>query len=744
MAKNDKNDKPRVSGPIIKLAKSVQSNLDKLYQNTYYSSNSNLKDLNTIKANIDKSIDNIITNNINNVGIPNISKLYLRLKKTQGDKSIAKNITDLFDDRQMMDTILSTYMQNTYLKDMDNEIDVVCKYMPKLLEALDTRKDNVLSADHFSKDFITICNSSNVSKENTFNDRINTIKKKYKLAELLEDTYDRASKYGEEFIYIVPYKKALAKLLKTKGGTTMTSKMNMEQATIVTESGIEKPFQMAKPDFAITEKDKALNINIELEQSNMIVSLVQDRFNAVKKKKTIHEQSLNEGTKIVTDGNMMDDLDYSEVEKDDKTNDGLITQGKDDAEKKLDIPGCIVKRIDRSHIIPIYIEDIPLGYYYLEFKDSDEITSDLSLTDPIMGLKANSARKLLDQPEQVKRDQMLRYISGQLSSFIDSKFINANQDLSKEIYMILKHNDIYNTPSQEKLKVTFLPPEDVVHVYFKKDERTHRGISDLARALFPAKLYGSLYVTNTLTILTRGQDKRVYYVKQNIETNIAKVLLNTIEQIKKSNFGIRQIENMNHILNITGKFNDYVIPVGANGDSPVQFEVMQGQNVEIKTELMNMLEEMAINSTDVPLELIQARQSIDYAVQLTMTNSKFLRKVYNRQARFESPASDIITKIYNAEFEEDDELTINLPPPMFLNITNTNQIMDNTNQLVESVTDMEMAEEQDDELKAIFKRNLKRHYLGSFIDLDVVERIKNKSKQEQQLKKGPQDQQEQQ
>ena len=50
---------------------------------------------------------------------------------------------------------------------------------------------------------------------------------------------------------------------------------------------------------------------------------------------------------------------------------------------------------------------------------------------------------------------------------------------------------------------------------------------------------------------------------------------------------------------------------------------MQGQQIEIKTELLNLLEEAAINSTGVPLELIQSRQSPDYAMQLTMSKTKF-------------------------------------------------------------------------------------------------------------------------
>jgi hypothetical protein len=339
-----------------------------------------------------------------------------------------------------------------------------------------------------------------------------------------------------------------------------------------------------------------------------------------------------------------------------------------------------------------------------------------------------------NKEDLAKRDQVLNYLANQLSGYIDAKFINSNQDLKKEIYMILKHNDNVNVNQSMNMRVTFIPPEDMIHMHFRKDPKTHRGISDLERAIIPAKLYCCLYTTNAIGVLTRGQDKRIYYVKQNVETNISKTLLNTINQIKKSNFGIRAIDNMDNILNITGRFNDWIIPTG-NGDPPIQFEMMQGQNIEIKTELLNILEEMSVNSTDVPLELIQARQSIDYAVQLTMTNSKFLRKVYNRQSVCEEIFSRLCTKIYNAEYEEDDVLNVTLPPPMFLNITNTMQMLTNTNDFCEGLVNIEMADEEDDMTKVIYGKLLKKHYLGSYMDVDLMERLAIKARQQAALKK---------
>ena len=78
------------------------------------------------------------------------------------------------------------------------------------------------------------------------------------------------------------------------------------------------------------------------------------------------------------------------------------------------------------------------------------------------------------------------------------------------------------------------------HVYFKLDPKTHRGISDLHKSLVPAKMWVSLSTTSAIGTMTRGYDRRVYYVRQNVDTNISQTLLYTINQITKANFGTRE------------------------------------------------------------------------------------------------------------------------------------------------------------------------------------------------------------
>lgn len=755
MAKNDKNQR-RANSLITKLSDTVQNSLDNLYSKTYYSQPSNKQDLDSIKNKLDSSIDNIVSVNMSNTGKGTMSTLYSRMQQNApkfggpNDEN-GKKLEELINDNQVIESGLMGFINNTTtVFDYDNKIDTILKYMPRLQEALDTRKDNVLSADHFSKDFINIT-SSNISNDSeTYNEHIKFVKDTYKFQDLTDEIYDTASKYGEAFVYIVPYKKAVARLLRHKNN--IRADLNIKEGSILTESG--DVLSMDKMPDGITKdsfQELGLN-NIELECSTgCINSVVENVMKFEKAAQSLNEMSLNyegvnfseetilesaENIRDVVKGRfdrtIKDDLSFDNF--DDRGQDGLVDRNKTKRnakdDKYINVPGTIVKVLERKHVIPIYIEDYCFGYYYIEVDGPYNPVGDYDkMQDPTMALKGSnsilSTNSMMDQSQ--KQNNIIRYISNQISNFIDAKFINANQDLRNEIYTVLKYNYDNNSSHMNKIRVTFIPPDDMEHVYFNMNKDTHRGISDLNKAMFPATLYSAMYITHAIWNMTRAQDKRVYYVNQTVDTNISKTLLNTINQIKKGNFGIRQIENINHILNITGMFNDYIIPRGPSGATPIDFEVMQGQQVEWQTEFMTSLEEMAVNSTDVPMEMIQMRNSVDYSSQLTMSSSKFLRKVYNRQSKFQGNLTRIFNKIYNNEFDDNITLNVVLPPPMFLNITNTNQMMTNVNEYSQSVAQLLLDPDEEEPVKNEVIREINKFNLGSYLNIPELEDIAHKA-----------------
>lgn len=751
----------------------INTLMDGIYKSTYGSDRNFMNSINQVTQDIEDNISNIISKN-NMKDISNVSKLYSRMKlqDLSNDKKFINGLSAIFEDQSISPNILSMYTENRWIRYLDIEYDTILKYMPRLQEALNAKKENVLSSDNFSKDFLNESskNLNNNTDQSLFSERINSLKTKYKLQMFYEETYDRVAKYGEEFIYCVPYSKAISDLLNNKANTRMNSYFNANNLYGIKNSVNE----CCLKEISVIENGsfcRSNNLNFEntklingvelignlkviidkrgfLESAYSNQSAINDKLELLPS--SVYESVLEAGgsKKIKFDETVPNEL---EVPKgfDKTSSDGFIKF--DNTKNNVKVPGSVLKRLKHENIIPIYIDQTCLGYYYVEFLagssydifvNNEHIygTSTIGVTGAQLQGRNISAEAIEEQ-----RNRLLSYFAANLAKEIDANFVNNNQDLAKEIYTILKYNDVFNTQSIDSIRISFLPESDVEHIFFKQDPETHRGISDLMYALIPAKLYACLYITNTLGILTRGHDKRVYYVKQNVEQNIAQTMLNVINQIKRGNFGMREIENMNTILNITGRFNDYVIPVGPSGDPPIQFEVMQGQQFDPNTELMDKLEEMAINSTDIPIEFIQNRmQSLDFAVQATAVNLKVLRSTYKRQSIYEYYLSRIETKLYNSEYNENISITCSLPTPLFLHMTNINQMIANTKEYVQAIADYEYEAETANDTNAeakklIFIRNMMRKKLTTYLKLDEINEMKilaemeyNKEKNEEQ------------
>ena len=768
---NNKDDDSRLKNrrQLKNLANSIQDMSNDIYKDTYYMPTTSDTDLNSIRDGITKSLDIITQKNLDTNGMPNISNVYSRIMSSNNKNNIISNddmntLGSIFEDRQLIDTVASTYSSNMYIKQFDSEIDLICKYMPKLEEAIEVKKDMVLCADQFDRDFLTIRDKSSITDNSFFNSEIDIIKEKYNIAEILETSVYRAWKYGEDFLYIVPYKKAFEKILnrrKRESDLGNGSKLIKESVNINIDN---KNKESSSKDSSDT-----FNFTVTFNMDNALTESIENMYRASEQIGNICEGSINEVTSMSFSNKIIEEAEKSNIKisngtlnrihtksiipdntvpednpRDYKYNtaqDAISDVNKNDDEPITKIPGCLIKRLERDKVIPIYIEDMCMGYYYIEIQNEQNLDFS-NTTQSNYGLNTSSLDMLQryqqkpygnlgvnnnDKTDPIKNDIVLKQAASKIASMIDAKFINTNQDLAREIYMILKYDEKFNR-NTNNITVTFIPPDDIEHIYFNINKDTHRGISLLEKAMIPAKIFISISMCNAIGILTRGQDKRVYYVKQQVETNISKTLLSAINQIKKGNFGVRNLENLMGTLNITGMYNDYFIPRSSNGDSPIDFEVLQGQEINTNMDFLEKFEDYAIGTTGVPLELITSRLSVDYATQLTMTNTKHMRIVYKDQSKVQCFGSKIITKIYNAEFNKVSQLELRLPPPLYITLTNSSQLVTNVMDYAQKIMEPELKKlGVADDLISSASAEYARKVLGTYMNFDDIDEIIKKA-----------------
>lgn len=769
-----------------KIAGSIQANIDDLYKNTYFTNNDNSKYIDSIKRKMDDDLEGLIDKAKAQNGGTNMADLYARTL-ARNDTDSLNEIRSALEDETVLADIMDIYSQNALVRDLDREIDTVCKYMPKLDEALDIKKDNVLSADHFNDDAVRIT-IENVSGTGIKNDNTNKSEadgsdlelfaRKYDLEAFRNELYSKTAKYGEQFVYIVPYKRALEKLITRTDGASLLS-----EEGILTEESINEGLQSINEtlSFRYTDTDesklksfgaqelydlsestlsdssleglKSNNIeysglDIEINKTGVIPGIIAQECNMRRifsetvslfgeeslgsarnayLSNSLYFKNINKKLKKAAQGGTLEgptslaDDGLKDLDEPTKANDA----------EQLEIPGAVFEILEHDRVKPIYINNTCLGYYYIEMNDPNggNAEEQMTFTSTLGGMRPRRTARENEANggTSTQDNEVLMKIARKIAQRIDKKFINSNQDIAKEIYTVLKYN-ADNNGKTTKLRISFIPPSDIIHSYFELNKKTHRGVSDIVKSLFPAKLYTCLYISNTIALLTRGYDKRLYHVKQTIDTNITSVLLNVINQIKRSNFNLRQIENMNNIMNVTGRFNDLVIPQNANGESPVSFEIMPGQNVEVKTEFMNMLEEMAVNQTGVSLEMVNSRYQESTATHLTMSNARFLIKVYARQKLYEPILSAIYTKLYQYEYNTNSIVKVELPPPIMLNFTNTSQILSMSQELIQNIVQMKFGTTQNEQEKLAFTSLLMEYYYDSFLPMDKINAMADKAK----------------
>ena len=769
-----------------KIAGSIQANIDDLYKNTYFTNNDNSKYIDSIKRKMDDDLEGLIDKAKAQNGGTNMADLYARTL-ARNDTDSLNEIRSALEDETVLADIMDIYSQNALVRDLDREIDTVCKYMPKLDEALDIKKDNVLSADHFNDDAVRI-SIENVAGAGITNDNNNKSEadgsdlelfaRKYDLEAFRNELYSKTAKYGEQFVYIVPYKRALEKLIARTDGASLLS-----EEGILTEESIKEGLQSINEtlSFRYTDTDesklksfgaqelydlsestlsdssleglKSNNIeysglDIEINKTGVIPGIIAQECNMRRifsetvslfgeeslgsarnayLSNSLYFKNINKKLKKAAQGGTLEgptslaDDGLKDLDEPTKANDA----------EQLEIPGAVFEILEHDRVKPIYINNTCLGYYYIEMNDPNggNVEEQMTFTSTLGGMRPRRTARENEANggTSTQDNEVLMKIARKIAQRIDKKFINSNQDIAKEIYTVLKYN-ADNNGKTTKLRISFIPPSDIIHSYFELNKKTHRGVSDIVKSLFPAKLYTCLYISNTIALLTRGYDKRLYHVKQTIDTNITSVLLNVINQIKRSNFNLRQIENMNNIMNVTGRFNDLVIPQNANGESPVSFEIMPGQNVEVKTEFMNMLEEMAVNQTGVSLEMVNSRYQESTATHLTMSNARFLIKVYARQKLYEPILSAIYTKLYQYEYNTNSIVKVELPPPIMLNFTNTSQILSMSQELIQNIVQMKFGSSQNEQEKLAFTSLLMEYYYDSFLPMDKINAMADKAK----------------
>lgn len=701
----------------------LESIIDSKLKNS--SSNKDLEELerkiSSFKPKINGS--NISTNN-NNV-VEFMSKLFF-------DKNnLSNRITEVTDKNKAVQDMLNKEQWNKLYgieKERINrysEYEIIYSYIPELASCIDSFRDSIIAPDSLTNISVPIKLPDNVVSEeakNLFENNKNVLEKKYKLKELQKQIIGDTLKLGDQFVAVLGYENEFQKLLFNENQKVMLPPEFLDPSLKKEENILNESFYQ-EPIFA--DLKKVLNEEFENGKNKD----ASDNYDKV----------VSNIKNILQNIKVKDSKDFKEA------NDVGLNSRKIDL-SKLNIKGCMVKKLDPSYTVKLEVDGINLGYLYAQKqKDYNVKSADENLVQDFFASKTNTIK---DVQGKSKEEIIFNILGRGIAKKIDLDFIEENKEFKDLLYLLLKNEDLL----KGNVEFIYFSPEEVTHFFVDKDGVY--GTSRLAKSLFFAKLYIPSILNEFMQKLTRGRDKRVIYVDVGIDEASEESIQEVVRDMKSKELQTDSIKDLNTTLRTVGNFEDYYIPTW-DDEKPIEFDTIQGMDVQSDREWNEFLLKSVIKGTGFPANYIDSSNEVDFARTVIMQNQLLVRKVVSDQTYISDQMTELVKRIYKFEFdninnnnltaEKDSEnlndeekelqnlveeivnnLSVVYSPPVTLNLNNVNDQINNASQTLDFIINS-YCEDQDDsdeskKVKLKFRRKVVEKLIPS-IDFEEYDQL---------------------
>lgn len=113
------------------------------------------------------------------------------------------------------------------------------------------------------------------------------------------------------------------------------------------------------------------------------------------------------------------------------------------------------------------------------------------------------------------------------------------------------------------------------------------------------------------------------------------------------------------LINKVGNGNELNIPVGRSNERPIETEILQGQEIQLNSELLEMLKNSYILATGVPQAILNYLNEAEFAKVVEQNNTKMNGRVIGYQIDFNDPISNMYKKIMKSSTNIDEAVIEN-------------------------------------------------------------------------------------
>lgn len=718
-------------------------------------------------TNLDNSIDNILyeldrkdinkkkdieeirtkvaelNNNYNNITkSPNmiefLTQVALNDSSTAQRKSNTKNINIRKQTTDSINKLLEQSNVEAFLTEEKDRIEryndyrIIDSYIPQVSRCMDLYRDCILAPDDITKKSINIDYvDENLPEDDKtkIESNIKELKEKFKFDKKAKQWIREGIVLGDCFVATLKIDEEINRMM-LKENHDLANVLPKKEERLLTETEV---FDFTPEEMQFLENSFLEEMSTINKSKKNIQEIGKVDFNTLKKDIV---------SKI---NNNIIYIDEPTKEIDTIKNFGSMAK----TFKELKMNGAILKYLEPEKTIKLNVDDVCLGYLYIEKYDinaesgaegfgmSSGAMLDTSCSCGTSSVDYFNSRHDSGKESTTMKNKLLTdiFVKG-ISKKLDNKIIEKNQQFKEVIYHLIKKDYLLD----KKIKIVYYQPEQIKH--YKADSDDVYGTSKLARVIFFAKIFLATMLTETMQKISRGRDKRVVYVETGLDEDIEGSIQSVVRDIKTKDIQADDLKTITSVFKHVGAFEDYFIPK-IDGEVPIDFETISGMDVNVDDDFLQYLLKSIISGIGVPATYTDASNDIDFSRSLVMQNSTFVREIVSKQGDGEEFLTDVVRTLYEFEFGSEDissfdinKLKVTFPTPEFLNVSNINEQIGNHSNTIEFIMntyfDQNSSDEVQEKKKHIFKREVTKKLVTS-IDwdefdniLDRVERTINK------------------
>ena len=371
-----------------------------------------------------------------------------------------------------------------------------------------------------------------------------------------------------------------------------------------------------------------------------------------------------------------------------KVGDG--TYDADGKNGEYDVSGTYTKFISCRNIIPVEILNNTIGYFYIAATPVDRSKQPLNIGN----MNMSNIKK------QTPVETIANALSKKIADNFSDKFVAQNERFKKLIADCIMLNGVTNT----SYKVQFIPAEDIIEFKINPDEN-RKGQSILADAAYPAKSLAAVTMRKTLNYINKSGDKTIMTVRGgNADISRKNQAMRIIRNMQESNIVVSDIiGDSNNIFHKYSADAGILMPTSRSGQRLVEFEKMDGQQIDMNTDWEKEQENQTLLSMGTPPLLIEQHNQADFAKSFTSAHVGFAGIVAGWQGDLEGPTTELYKRfISNLDISDDIKKKVlpvfefKLPRPLYSSVQTSLDALQSATSLAEQMTVIKYGEPTDD------------------------------------------------